>query len=65
MADVPIVICSATPQKRDAILLAYANGTEHLGVLPDFSVQPRIRQGWASWRQQGKRRRIVGSVISD
>src|SRR5271166_6578118 len=41
-------------QKRYAILLAYANGTEHLGVLPHFTVEPRISQRWASGRQQGE-----------
>lgn len=29
-------------EKRYAILLPNAEGTEHMGVLPDFSVQPRI-----------------------
>src|SRR5262249_1643457 len=46
-------------EKRYAILLAKPNGTERVGVLVDFSVQPRIRQGWASRRQQGDCGRIT------
>jgi hypothetical protein len=51
-------------EKRYAILLANAEGTEHVGVLPDFSVQPRIGQGHASRRQQGDCSRIIVGVIS-
>jgi hypothetical protein len=56
---------SIRQEKRCAMLLAKANSTKDLGALLDFSAQPRIRQGWASGRQQGDCGRINVGLISD